>query len=277
MPDFRHLAAIEEGLIHWAIDAPSNERRAVYASTDPVMRPNRFLAVPALALAMSALLAACGGKDRPADGTAAGADPQALPAPAGAGAAGVTGMPSAPGPGQVGAPVEGSTAGPLFDVNGDPIPGSDAGTPASGIDGTLPPPEPGTETDTPPLAVEPTPEDAVAVVRDYYAAINGGNFARAYALWSDGGNASGQNAQQFANGFAETTGVSVEVLAPGRVDAGAGQRYVEVPVAITATQRDGSQRKYVGAYTLRRSVVDGASDEQRAWRIGSADIREVKQ
>ncbi|WP_223619929.1 hypothetical protein [Lysobacter sp. ESA13C] len=241
------------------------------------MRPNRFLAVPALALALSALLAACGGKDRPADGTAAGADPQSLPAPAGAGAAGVTGMPSAPGPGQVGAPVEGSTAGPLFDENGDPIPGSDAGTPAAGIDGTLPPPESGTETGTPPLAAEPTPEDAVAVVRDYYAAINGGNFARAHALWSDGGNASGQNAQQFANGFAETTGVSVEVLAPGRVDAGAGQRYVEVPVAITATQLDGSQRKYVGAYTLRRSVVDGASDEQRAWRIGSADIREVRQ
>lgn len=241
------------------------------------MRPNRFLAVPALALALSALLAACGGKDRPADGTTAGADPQALPAPAGAGAAGVTGMPSAPGPGQVGAPVEGSTASPLFDENGNPIPGSDAGTPATGIDGTLPPPESGTETGTPPLATEPTPEDAVAVVRDYYAAINGGNFARAHALWSDGGNASGQNAQQFANGFAETTGVSVEVLAPGRVDAGAGQRYVEVPVAITATQRDGSQRKYVGAYTLRRSVVDGASDEQRAWRIGSADIREVRQ
>ncbi|MGO1001665.1 hypothetical protein [Lysobacter sp. CA196] len=245
------------------------------------MRPNRFLVVPACALALTALLAGCRGKEQPADGSVAGDPDQALPAPAGAGSGGVTGMPATPGPGQVGAPVEGSTAGPLFDENGNPIPGSDAGTPATGIDGTLQPPEPGTDIDTdtgaPPLAAEPTPEGAVAVVRDYYAAINGGNYARAHALWSDGGNASGQNAQQFANGFVETAGVSVEVLAPGRVDAGAGQRYVEVPVAITATQRDGSQRKYVGAYTLRRSVVDGASEEQRAWRIGSADIREVKQ
>lgn len=276
MPDFRHLAAVESRLIHWAIDAPS-KRRAVYASTDPVMRPNRFPAVPALALALSLLLAACGGKDQPADGAAAGDAGQSLPAPAGAGRGGVTGMPAIPGPGQVGAPVEGNPVAPLFDENGNPIPGSDAGTPATGIDGTLPTPEIGTDTGVPPLAAEPTPEDAVALVRDYYTAINGGNYAHAHALWSDGGNASGQNAQQFANGFAETAGVSVEVLAPGRVDAGAGQRYIEVPVAITATQRDGSQRKYVGAYTLRRSVVDGASEEQRAWRIGSADIREVKQ
>jgi len=32
----------------------------------------------------------------------------------------------------------------------------------------------------------------------------------------------------------------------------------------------------VGAYTLRRAVVDGAGAEQRAWRIASADLREVK-
>ncbi len=123
---------------------------------------------------------------------------------------------------------------------------------------------------------EPTPEDAVGVIRDYYAAINRGDFARAYTLWVDGGGASGQSLQQFAAGFAETTGVSVEVMPPGNVDAAAGSRFVEVPVAITATQRDGSQHKYVGAYVLRRADVDGATPEQRAWRIGSADLREVQ-
>jgi hypothetical protein len=123
---------------------------------------------------------------------------------------------------------------------------------------------------------EPTAEDAVAVVRDYYGAINSGDFGRAYALWSDGGNASGQSPQQFAAGFADTTGISVEMQPPGNVRAAAGSRYVEVPVAVVATQRDGSQRRFVGAYTLRRSVADGATPEQRAWRIGSADIREVQ-
>ena len=123
---------------------------------------------------------------------------------------------------------------------------------------------------------EPTPEDAVALVRDYYAAINGGDFGRAHALWSDGGNASGQSLQQFANGFTDTTGVSVQIKEPGRIDAAAGSRYIEVPVAIDAKQRDGSVRQYVGAYVLRRAVVDGASPEQRQWRIASADLREVR-
>ncbi|HEY1141856.1 MAG TPA: hypothetical protein VGE88_16880, partial [Lysobacter sp.] len=73
----------------------------------------------------------------------------------------------------------------------------------------------------------------------------------------------------------DTTGVSVEIMAPGRVDAAAGSRYVEVPVALTATHADGRQQRFVGAYTLRRAVVDGATADQRAWRIGTADLREV--
>lgn len=221
-----------------------------------------------LALAGAVLTSACGDKTA-ADGSgSADGSAEALPAPEGAGRGGVTGMPATPGPGQVGPPAD-AAATPLYDENGNPLPGTEA--PAEGVDGTLPLPSDGSA-----VAAEPGPDDALAVVRDYYAAINQGQFDQAYALWSDGGRASGQSAQQFAAGFADTTGVSVELLAPGPVDAGAGQRHIEVPVAITATQRDGSQRKYVGAYVLRRTVVDGASDEQRAWRIGSADIREVR-
>jgi hypothetical protein len=123
---------------------------------------------------------------------------------------------------------------------------------------------------------EPTPQDAVAVVQAYYAAIAAHQYPRAYALWSGGGQASGQDAQQFAAGFSDTAAVSVDVGAPGRIDAAAGSRYVEIPVALTATRRDGSVHRYAGAYTLRRAVVDGATDEQRAWRIASADLREVK-
>lgn len=224
-------------------------------------------------LVVALTLTACGKDDDPQTGTANGEAGELLPAPQGA-SGGVTGMPSQPGPGQVGPPS--AIAAPeevVLDENGNPILSAtpEDGTEAVAEDGTAL----GEEGSAAPVD-EPTPQDAVAVVRDYYAAINARSFARAYALWSDGGRASGQSAQQFADGFADTTGVSVEILPPGRVDAGAGSRYLEVPVALTASQRDGSQRKYVGAYVLRRAVVDGATPDQRAWRIGSADLREVK-
>lgn len=230
-------------------------------------RSHRLLAACLLVFA----LGACGKNDDPQAGTANGEAGELLPAPQGA-SGGVTGMPSQPGPGQVGPPSAAIVEEPSLDENGNPI------LPATPEDGSLPVADDGTPLVEDGTAVpgEPTPQDAVAVVRDYYAAINARSYARAYALWSDGGRASGQSPQQFADGFADTTGVSVEILPPGRVDAAAGSRYLEVPVALTASQRDGSQRKYVGAYVLRRAVVDGATPEQRAWRIGSADLREVK-
>ena len=176
-----------------------------------------------------------------------------LPAPAGT-SGGVTGMPDKPGPGPVGPPVAEAPEVPL-DENGNPLL-----------------PEATTEDAT---ASEPTPEDAVAVIRNYYEAINSGDFNRAYALWSDEGRASGKSPQQFAAGFADTTGVSVEMQAPGNVDAAAGSRYIEVPVTITATHRDGSQHRFTGKYVLRRAMVDGATPEQRQWRIASADLGEA--
>lgn len=239
--------------------------------------PLRVFARPLLIAAIGLALAACGG-GKEEQARVNGVADEALPAPQGRPGSGVTGMPAKPGPGQIGLPAEVQPAPVMLDENGNPIlpdglpaegvPGDDAT--AALIDGTTPP---GVETE----ATEPTPQDAVAVVRDYYAAINGRNFDQAYALWSDGGRASGQTPQQFADGFADTGGVSVEILAPSRVDAAAGSRFIEVPVTLTATQRDGNQRRYVGAYTLRRAVVDGASAEQRAWRIASADLREVAQ
>lgn len=254
------------------------------------MRPSRPLFALILALTAPLWLSACKDRASTSAGGAEGEDGRSLPAPDGAGRSGVTGMPDRPGPGQIGLPAIDPNAAPAVDENGNPLPivdpaalpPGDATTPATGPGDANAPATTGPAAPVAPAtpiasANEPGAEEAVALVRDYYAAINGKNYERAHALWSDGGRASGQSAQQFAIGFADTVGVSVEVMPPGRIDAGAGQRYLEVPVALTATQRDGSQRKYVGAYTLRRSVVDGASEAQRNWHIGSADIREVKQ
>ena len=222
-------------------------------------------------------LAACSGKDNAAGGNGNTADNAAsLPKPEVSGGS-VTGMPDKPGPGQVGLPGA-DTIPPDTSVASDgepvaPLPGDGTSPgalepPAPGAAGTLP-------DDLPLPPGEPTPHDAVAVVRDYYASIDARDYAHAYVLWSDGGRSSGKTVQQFADGFADTASVSVQVDPPGRIDAAAGSRYIKVPVTITATQRDGSAKRYLGTYTLRRAVVDGATTEQRAWRITSADLSEV--
>jgi len=117
---------------------------------------------------------------------------------------------------------------------------------------------------------------AVAVVRDYYAAIDARDFARAHRLWRGDGEASGQTLAEFAAGFAETARVEVEVGEPGRVEPAAGSRYVEVPVTVRARTRDGATQRFAGRYTLRRSVVDGATDDERRWRIHSATLARVE-
>ncbi|MCL1635206.1 hypothetical protein M2650_11280 [Luteimonas sp. SX5] len=233
----------------------------------------RCAAALSVLLLSASILAACGKDD--ADAAKQGeTDEKGLPAPARASGS-VTGMPDDPGPGTA-APVTGEPPPPEMPIV---IDGElDPANPETGLlpGGVEPESDPAPDDSASQTAAEPTPEDAIAVVRDYYDSINSGSFARAYSLWSDGGRSSGQSPEQFAAGFAETAKVDVEIQQPGRVDAAAGSRYIEVPVAISATRKDGSVRKYVGAYTLRRAVVDGASAEQRAWRIGSADIREVK-
>lgn len=223
---------------------------------------------PALLLATCcALLAACGSGDRTDAGSkAVDGTEEALPKPE-AGNGSITGMPDKPGPGAVGTRLAGATTSAPPLVAGDAL-----AMPPDAGDLPAPPPEP-TQA---PAQAEPTPADAVAVIDAYYAAIAANQYPRAYALWSGGGQASGQSAQQFAGGFADTASVSVDIGTPGRIDAAAGSRYVEIPVAVTATRRDGSVHHYAGAYTLRRAVVDGATADQRAWRIGSADLREVR-
>ena len=226
-------------------------------------------ALAALALA-ALLLAACGKRQDAAarDGVATNGDAP-LPRPEASGGS-VTGMPDKPGPGQVGPPPPASVLPVDATLTGDATSGVDQGVAPEGTAGTE-----GEAVPTGPAPDEPTPQDAVAVVRAYYAAIATHGYDRAYALWSDGGRSSGQTLQQFADGFAATAEVAVDVQEPGRIDAAAGSRYIQVPVTVSATQRDGSRHEYRGSYTLRRAVVDGATPEQRAWHIASADIHEV--
>ena len=220
-------------------------------------------------------LAACGGREaQDAEVSArAAAQEDALPKPVPDGGA-VTGMPAKPGPGPIGPPTP-----PV--VEGEPVlpPETIADTAAALFGGSAPvggvgaPPPPRGGAAPPRGAPPPTPADAVAVVRDYYAALAGGDYARARALWSEGGAASGHSAQGLAAQYAGTAALAVDVGAPGRVDAAAGSRYVRVPVSVTRTLADGGVQRSTGIVALRRSVVDGATADQRAWRIAWAELR----
>ncbi|MEX2031416.1 MAG: hypothetical protein WEA81_00990 [Dehalococcoidia bacterium] len=122
---------------------------------------------------------------------------------------------------------------------------------------------------------EPTVDDAVDALQAYFDAIDAGDYATAYATWSSGGQASGQTFEEFRAGFANTESVLAEIGEPGRVDPAAGSRYVEIPVTIISTLTDGTVERFQGAYVFRRAVVDGATPEQRSWRIYSANIEQV--
>lgn len=223
------------------------------------MRAHRW---PAFLLAL-AVLSGCGDDAARGRQTANADADAALPAPAGAGAAGsITGMPDAPGPGEVplagGAPpapppetlpVDPFAVGPLED---NPETGFAAATPAGGD--------------------AASPAEAAATVSRYYAAIRAGDYGRAYALWSDGGRASGQSPEQFAAGFAPFASSEAQVGAPQGLQAAGDAVLVEVPVSVTAVQHDGAVRRFSGRYILRRAVDADAG----AWRITAAELQEVR-
>lgn len=116
---------------------------------------------------------------------------------------------------------------------------------------------------------------AKALVRGYYAAIQAGEYEKAYRLWSGEGEASGKSLEEFRKGFADTKSVEVTIGKPSEIEGAAGSRYITIPVEIHAVTQSGAPQHFNGEYVLRRSVVDGATEEQRAWRIYSAKVREV--
>lgn len=246
-------------------------------------------ALAPLLVALTLAASGCGDDASDADRTARQAEgAEALPAPGRTGGS-VTGMPGAGDPRRTLPPEEtpepppdtavDSEGNPLLpdgiagidpDLPGGVLPVPDAGI---GADGASSPADPGTGLAT---ADGPGPAEAIAVVKAYYESLNARSFGGAYRLWSGDGSASGQSPQQFADSFAQVAGMTVEIMEPGRIDAAAGSRYIEVPVAVKTTRADGSVHRYAGAYTLRRAVADGAGNEQRSWRIASADLREVQ-
>ncbi|WP_010187530.1 hypothetical protein [Sphingomonas sp. PAMC 26605] len=143
----------------------------------------------------------------------------------------------------------------------------------------LDPPAPGTpgglpDDRTPVSEARFTPDSAQGaadVVQTYYALIGEQKYTQAFALREPGAG----NAAAFAAGFAAYSEYHAHVGAPGAIDAGAGQRYVTVPVQVYARLKRGATPVYeIGAVTLHRSGdIDGATPAQRRWRIRSIALK----
>lgn len=132
--------------------------------------------------------------------------------------------------------------------------------------------------DRTPLSEAPFAADsaqgAANVVQTYYALIGEGKYRQAWALWGEQGAASGQSADAFAANFARYSEYHANVGAPGDIDAGAGQRYVTVPVQAYARLKSGAAIYWIGSVVLHRTGdIDGASAEEKAWRIKSVDLK----
>lgn len=147
-----------------------------------------------------------------------------------------------------------------------------AATPVGAVE-PLNPPAPGEPGGLPddrtPVSEAPfTPDSAQGaanVVQTYYALLGEGKYHQAWALWDDGGKASGMGVDAFTASFAKYSEYHANIGAPGDVDAGAGQRYVTVPVQVYARLKAGAKPVYMlGSVTLHRvGDIDGASPAQK--------------
>ena len=131
------------------------------------------------------------------------------------------------------------------------------------------------------MATAPVPEEgpvqARQLVQRYYAAIDRGDFRAAYASWDNGGRASGKSFANFRAGFAATARSRVVTGTPVNGDAGMSQRWIDVPVDVYATLKNGRQQHFRGKYTLHR-VAPGVSANRadEHWHIKSARLVAVR-
>ncbi|MDB5712351.1 MAG: hypothetical protein JWL96_4421 [Sphingomonas bacterium] len=112
-------------------------------------------------------------------------------------------------------------------------------------------------------------QGAANVVQTYFALLEEGKYRQAHTLWDDGGKASGMNEAAFAASFGKYSEYHAQIGAPGEIDAGAGQRYVTVPVQIYGRLKAGAAPFHArGDVTLHRvGDIDGATAEQKTWHI----------
>ena len=158
-----------------------------------------------------------------------------------------------------------------------PVP---AGDPNAPVEAPAPGSPAGLPDDRTPVSEAPfTPQSAQGaadVVQTYFALIGEKKYAQAWALWGDGGKASGMTAEQFAASFDKYSQYYGNVGAPGDLEGAAGSSYVEVPAIAFGRLKTGAQFNLKGPITLKRvNDVPGSTPEQRKWRIQTSGLKPV--
>ena len=108
-------------------------------------------------------------------------------------------------------------------------------------------PAPAPTTSSPTTASPPNTSNPQVVVQEYFASINAGDYAQAWAL--GGQNIEHGSYQSFVQGFASTSLDSVNVVSVS------GNT---VTVTLDSTQTDGTVQHYAGTYTVRNGVIVSA-------------------
>ncbi|MET3825999.1 hypothetical protein ABIC16_001692 [Sphingomonas sp. PvP055] len=150
-------------------------------------------------------------------------------------------------------------------------------------DAPLDPPAPGTPGGLPddrtPVSearfTQDSAQGAANVVQTYYAFLGSRRFPEARALVQSGSKIAERDVAAFAATFDRYSEYHANVGAPGRIDAGAGQRYVTVPVQVYARLKADRAPVYsIGTVTLHRAGdIDGATAEQRKWKISDIALK----
>ncbi len=143
--------------------------------------------------------------------------------------------------------------------------------PAPGAPGGLP-------DDRTPISEAPfgpeSAQGAANVVQIYFALLGEKKYGEAWALWGDGGAASGMTARAFAEMFSRYETYAAQIGAPGRIEGAAGSLHVEVPVVIYGRLKTGQAVHMDGPFRLRRSNnVPGATESQKTWRIETSGLQ----
>lgn len=113
----------------------------------------------------------------------------------------------------------------------------------------------------------------IAVIRSYFNAINRREYVRAYDYWQ---NQAGLGPlDDFIAGYEDTA--SVQLLTGVETgDAGAGQRYSQVPVVLIVQTTSGEMQTFAGCYTLHlSSPAIQTTPPFQPWGIQSAVIQQV--
>lgn len=117
-------------------------------------------------------------------------------------------------------------------------------------------------------------QEGADIVRRYYTLIASHSYGEAWRLWDDDGKASQQTEPAFEAAFADDADYCADIGTPGEIDAGAGQRYVTVPVKVHIRSKTGATAELAGEVVLHRvGDIDGATPAQRQWHIHGIDLK----